>query len=103
MQHDLIGVRAEVCLRLAQQDIAWRTGDNRGGTIPCARRAGHQRQDDVAARTVRNPQHCRAHYGFVLRDAFPLPLVPCNGILGFFGLEADVRHAVAQNIKAVAA
>lgn len=31
-------------------------------------------------------------YGFVLRDAFPLPLVPCRGQLGFFNLEpATVR------------
>src|SRR5690606_4128473 len=26
-------------------------------------------------------------YGFVLRDAFPLPLIPCRGQLGFFKLE----------------
>jgi hypothetical protein len=40
-------------------------------------------------------------YGFVLRDAFPLPLAPCRGMLGFFGLEADARHTVAQHIREI--
>ncbi|CAM8655645.1 hypothetical protein [Sphingobium cupriresistens] len=38
-------------------------------------------------------------YGFVLRDAFPLPLVPCRGQLAFFNLPADVLHQVAQHIR----
>jgi hypothetical protein len=35
-------------------------------------------------------------YGFVLRDAAPLPFVPCKGALGFFALSEDVRAAVAD-------
>ncbi len=38
-------------------------------------------------------------YGFVLRDAFPIPLVPCKGALSFFQLDADVRNAVAGHIE----
>jgi len=34
-------------------------------------------------------------YGFVLRDAFPLPLIPCRGQLGFFKLEPDICRQVA--------
>ncbi|MEV5033643.1 hypothetical protein MRBLMC3_002880 [Sphingobium sp. LMC3-1-1.1] len=38
-------------------------------------------------------------YGFVLRDAFPLPLVACRGKLSFFHLEPDTLRAVAQHIR----
>jgi len=38
-------------------------------------------------------------YGFVLADAFPLPLVACRGQLGFFNLEPDTLRAVAQHIR----
>ena len=38
-------------------------------------------------------------FGFVLRDAFPLPIVPCRGQLGFFNLEPDTLRAVAQHIR----
>lgn len=37
-------------------------------------------------------------YGFVLRDAFPLPLVPCRGQLGFFQPPSDALEATAFNI-----
>lgn len=37
-------------------------------------------------------------YGFVLRDAFPLPLIACRGQLGFFNPPADVLAAVAAEI-----
>ncbi|NTH50516.1 hypothetical protein G6L09_05945 [Agrobacterium rhizogenes] len=37
-------------------------------------------------------------YGFVLRDAFPLPLIPCRGQLGFFSLEHRTLLAVASAI-----
>lgn len=37
-------------------------------------------------------------YGFVLRDAFPLPLIPCRGKLGFFRLEPDTCALVADAI-----
>lgn len=39
-------------------------------------------------------------YGFVLRDAFPLPLIPCRGALGFFQLHQDVLAQVADAIRA---
>lgn len=41
-------------------------------------------------------------YGFVLRDAFPLPLVPCKGALGFFAPPAEVNAAVAAFLRAKA-
>lgn len=41
-------------------------------------------------------------YGFVLRDAFPLPLVACRGQLGFFRLDPATAHAVAQHIREAA-
>lgn len=33
-------------------------------------------------------------YGFVLRDAFPLPFVPCRGQLGFFTPPVEVMTAI---------
>ena len=41
-------------------------------------------------------------YGFVLRDAFPLPLIPCKGALGFFALPADVLGQVAEAVRGLA-
>ncbi|SOC46250.1 hypothetical protein SAMN05892877_12173 [Rhizobium subbaraonis] len=38
-------------------------------------------------------------YGFVLRDAFPLPLIPCRGQLGFFNLEPATCAEVAAAIR----
>ncbi|WP_234053710.1 MULTISPECIES: hypothetical protein [unclassified Xanthobacter] len=38
-------------------------------------------------------------HGFVLRDAFPLPLLPCNGAQGFFNVPPDIRAAVAAAIR----
>lgn len=38
-------------------------------------------------------------YGFVLRDAFPLSLIPCRGQLGFFNLPGDVLENVADAIE----
>lgn len=40
-------------------------------------------------------------YGFVLRDAFPLPLVPCRGQLGFFKLEPEVCLRVSALLSAL--
>jgi hypothetical protein len=40
-------------------------------------------------------------YGFVLRDAFPIPLVPCRGQLGFFSLEAPVVAQVIATLRAL--
>lgn len=39
-------------------------------------------------------------YGFVLRDAIPLPLIPCRGQLGFFSLPEDVNMQVAAALRA---
>ncbi|NKJ34141.1 hypothetical protein [Rhizobium sp. SG570] len=39
-------------------------------------------------------------YGFVLRDSFPLPLIPCRGQLGFFNLDREMRQTVADAITA---
>lgn len=39
-------------------------------------------------------------YGFVLRDAFAIPIVPCKGQLGFFSLEPGISSAVADHIAA---
>lgn len=35
-------------------------------------------------------------FGFVLRDAFPVPLIPCKGQLGFFVPPADALEVLAQ-------
>src|SRR5690606_23318707 len=40
-------------------------------------------------------------FGFVLRDAFPLPLIPCKGQLGFFNLPAEVCELCAAAIRAL--
>lgn len=37
--------------------------------------------------------------GFVIRDAFALPLVPCRGKLGFFQLPRDVLATVAGHVE----
>jgi hypothetical protein len=39
-------------------------------------------------------------YGFVLRDAFPLPLIPCRGALSFFALPAEILQQVADAVRA---
>jgi hypothetical protein len=39
-------------------------------------------------------------YGFVLRDAMPLPLIPCKGALGFFKLPPEVNQQVAASLRA---
>lgn len=39
-------------------------------------------------------------FGFVLRDAFPLPLIPCRGQLGFFTLPPEVNEQIAAAIRA---
>lgn len=42
-------------------------------------------------------------YGFVIGDKFPLPLIPCRGMLGFFYPPSDVCQQVAQAIRVLAA
>ncbi|WP_028145828.1 hypothetical protein [Bradyrhizobium japonicum] len=39
-------------------------------------------------------------YGFVLKDAFSLPLIPCRGALGFFHLSPETCQHVATAIRA---
>jgi hypothetical protein len=39
-------------------------------------------------------------YGFVLADAFPLPLIPCRGQLGFFTPPDDVIEPVLRALQA---
>lgn len=38
-------------------------------------------------------------YGFVIGEAFPLPLIPCRGMLGFFRLDDATNAAVATAIR----
>jgi len=40
-------------------------------------------------------------FGFVLSDAFAIPLVPVKGALGFFALPPDVNRQVADAVRAV--
>jgi hypothetical protein len=40
-------------------------------------------------------------YGFVLRDAFPIPLVNCRGQLGFFSPPDDALAETAQHLLAL--
>ena len=39
-------------------------------------------------------------YGFVIGEAFPLPLIACKGQLGFFVPPADILPEVAKAIRA---
>lgn len=41
-------------------------------------------------------------YGFVLRDAFAIPLIPCKGALGFFRLEHAICTEVFRAIRHLA-
>jgi len=38
-------------------------------------------------------------YGFVLRDAFPVNLIPCRGMLGFFRPPAESLAALADAVR----
>jgi hypothetical protein len=39
-------------------------------------------------------------YGFVLRDAFPVPLIPCRGQLGFFNPPPETLIDLAAALRA---
>lgn len=39
-------------------------------------------------------------YGFVLRDAFPVPLIPCRGQLGFFHPPREAVDALIAALRA---
>jgi hypothetical protein len=41
-------------------------------------------------------------YGFVLMDAFPLPLIQCKGALGFFALPPEICRQVAGAVRNLA-
>lgn len=41
-------------------------------------------------------------HGFVLRDAFPVPLIACRGQLGFFAPPQDALDALAASLRAIA-
>lgn len=62
-----------------QQDLP------RGGIVGAAR--------IVDCVTQMDSQWFFGTYGFVLRDAFPLPLIQCRGQLGFFSPPADALTA----------
>lgn len=38
-------------------------------------------------------------FGFILRDATPLPLIPCKGALGFFSLPPEVNQQIAAALR----
>lgn len=38
-------------------------------------------------------------FGFVIEQAFPLPLITCRGMLGFFSLDDATSRAVASAIR----
>ena len=38
-------------------------------------------------------------YGFVLRDAFAVPLIPCRGMLGFFTPPQEALTALAAHLR----
>ena len=42
-------------------------------------------------------------FGFVLRDAFPVPTIPCKGALGFFRPPNDALAELATSLRAIAA
>ena len=42
-------------------------------------------------------------YGFVLRDAFPVDLIPCKGQLGFFAPPEDALASLAATLRSRAA
>lgn len=50
--------------------------------------------------TKMNSRWFFGRYGFVLEDAFPLPLIPCRGALGFFRVPPEICTQVAESIRA---
>lgn len=40
-------------------------------------------------------------YGFVIRDAFPIPIVACRGQLGFFVLPPEALRQVANAVRSI--
>lgn len=65
----------------------------RGGVVGVAR--------IVDCVTEMDSQWFYGKFGFVLRDAVPVPLIPCKGALGFFALPDDVRQKLAASLRAL--
>ena len=63
----------------------------RGGVVGMAR--------IVDCVTEMDSQWFFGRYGFVLRAAFPVPLIPCRGQLGFFNLPPDVNQTLAAALR----
>ena len=40
-------------------------------------------------------------YGFVLRDAFPVPFIPCKGQLGFFVPPQEALDTLGQQVRSI--
>lgn len=64
----------------------------RGGVVGLAR--------IVDCVTEMDSQWFYGKFGFVLRDAIPLPLIPVKGALGFFKLPPDINQQVALALRA---
>lgn len=67
----------------------------RGGIVGMAR--------IVDCVTAMDSQWFFGKYGFVLRDAFPVDLIPCRGQLGFFMPPPDALTALSASLRAHAA
>lgn len=64
----------------------------RGGVVGVAR--------IVDCVTEMDSQWFYGKFGFVLRDAIPLPLIPCKGALGFFKLPPEINQQIAAALRA---
>lgn len=65
----------------------------RGGIVGVAR--------IVDCVTEMDSQWFYGKFGFVLRDAMPVPMIPCKGALGFFSLPDDVNRQLAASLRAL--
>lgn len=64
----------------------------RGGVVGIAR--------IVDCVTEMDSQWFYGKFGFVLRDAMPLPIIPCKGALGFFSLPPEINQQIAASLRA---
>jgi hypothetical protein len=72
--------------------------DDRDAAMPRGGVVGIARIVDCV--TTMESQWFYGKFGFVLRDAEPLPLIPCKGALGFFSLPPEVNQAIAAALRA---
>lgn len=63
----------------------------RGGIVGAAR--------IVDCVTEMDSQWFMGHYGFVLRDAFPIDLIECKGALGFFRPDEATISALREHLQ----